>query len=450
MIQPLGKNVNNMTDRRTLNHRPRRTTFADCLVIVYNVFLISGYTSNSTIYISFGLLLVWMFTVVSSDKGFLPYLLSKKKYRCLSFFLVYITIIGLPLGGLEYTAKQVGATLIIFSPMILLDFYLRNQEKNKLIRMVCYGLAAYLIFAIISLSGYAGGEINARKLAQDSQYYGDIAVGGGYVLAYTGSILSILFLDMKLSGVKIFRLRWLTGWVALIIFGVAIYQIKSTVTFVSWIVGLITCVLFRPVNVDKNRNNIHSVLPIFLALMVLLLFALTSNSIGQWLLRTTANSTDTLMMRLRSIGEYLVSTSEDTTSNYFVGRLSIPLTSLETFVNNPIFGAAYKFGNQFELSKAYGIGRHCEWADALGNYGLVGGIPFLAIYVISIKDTMEMANKRLSIAWIITIFLMGAFNPLRSFSVHFAIFCVIPTIALQLDPRAGDKADINNTSKGQP
>ena len=101
------------------------------------------------------------------------------------------------------------------------------------------------------------------------------------------------------------------------------------------------------------------------------------------------------------------------------------MKSLKTFINNPLFGVSYRHGNNYLKASDFGIGNHCEWADALANYGLIGGVPMLLIYYYNVREVLQMPN-RLSKGWLVCMLVMGMFNPFRSFQSHLILFFIIP------------------------
>lgn len=409
--------------------RKSRFKVIDFLTLIYVFYMLSGYTSNTSLYIGFGIFVLWAFVAHMRDSWYLARVFKDKKIKYFTFYWLYIGVIGMPLGGFHYTAKQLGAAILLFSPIILLNFYALGEDKDKLGRIVFWVLAAYAIFGIRSLVAYNEG-IAARGLAQNSALYGNIAIGGGYSLAYAAAILSVMMVDLRISRLTPHKLRWFLGWLMIIMLGVIVYQTKSTVTFVCWVIGLCICISFRPTaSSERTVKMRNTIIRFFILIIVVILGYLASKVFGEWLLKITANGTDTFTERLRSLAEWLASGGDEVSGSYFLDRLSIPLKPIRIFLQNPIFGAAYKYGNNYALSREYGIGQHCEWADALGAYGMVGGIPFLTVYVLSVKETMRSAKGKLSVAWVITLFLMGTFNPFRTFSSQFVLFFMVPAIA---------------------
>lgn len=413
--------------RKNIKSKNARFDVSEILMMLFSAYMLSGNTSSSALYIAIGIYAVWATSILYKGR-YRPFHISYDNATAfLLFYLIYLFFVTFPKANLVYALKQVGAGALLFSPMLIYSQFHKLCYEKKL-RTIKLSLLVYLLFCVISLIAYEQYGISARSLAANRERYGDIAIGGGYTLAYSAAILSVMMLDIIVKKRVPRALRWEINAAAIVIMGILIWQTKSTITLLCWISGMALCMMF-PLMTGKNTRAhiLHRVLTLA-AVCILFVAVLNMDNIGLWLLKNTSNSTDTMMSRLNSLASWMAYGSGETDSSYFLGRFTLPLMSLDTFLRNPIYGVAYYHGNGFTSSRAQGIGQHGEWADALGNYGIFGGIPFLLIYYYYIANTMKKAKGAVSFIWCIVVILMGAFNPIRSFHVNYVVFFIIPAL----------------------
>lgn len=404
-----------------------RLVFSDVPMLVLAIFMMSGYTASNTLYIAIALLMFWLLLQKIAYNRKAVFKTQNKTWTCVLIYAGYLFIVGLPNGNLYFSMKQVGAMLILYSPIL---FYLQCQsycydKKRKILQII---LVACIVFNIVSLFAYEQWDINARALASNRDRYGDIAIGGGYGLAYSSAILSVVFLDLIAARIVPPAFRIHVNLFVVAIMGAVVFFTRSTVTLLCWIVGLFVCFLLRPLSKNKRGLRVFIRILLIALIVLLIIIAFGIDDIGLWLLEKTSNSNDQMTRRLNSFASWLTYGSERSDSEYFLGRFDLPAMSLETFIRNPVFGVAHLHGNNYTSSRAYGISQHGEWADALGNYGLLGGIPFLLIYIYSISNTVKMQKGKLSIAWCVILILIGVFNPIRGYNVNLTVFYIIPML----------------------
>lgn len=409
--------------------RPKknRITVSDVTAVIFAAYMLGGSTSGSYLYISIGLLAVWLLSALAVSPNAVLIMFKDKKYFCFLIYFAFIAIAGFSVAGSLYTAKQMGAAVLLFSPIAFFNYYSGTANKKKLYLTLIIMLLVWIFFCGKALMFYGAYQYAARTLASHRDAYGSVSIGGGYSLAYGASILSVLILELliakKISG----KWRKLLAAAVVILGILVVLQTESTVTIVCFAVGVLTCLLFRPAKtLEKNKRiTPRTLLRLVFFVGFVLVFTAGLKTIGEWTAELTEQATDIVGIRLHSLGAALAGESSE--GAYALSRLEIPLKSLKTFLDSPLIGVAYQHGNGFLNSGYFGIGNHCEWADALGNYGLIGGIPFLLIYILQVKEVAK-SNVRLSPAWWLVLLLMGMFNPFKSFQSNFAVFFLVPAI----------------------
>lgn len=130
--------------------------------------------------------------------------------------------------------------------------------------------------------------------------------------------------------------------------------------------------------------------------------------------------------RIRSVVDMILGTSQE---NWYAPdrRNELAGYSLNTFLNNPVFGVGYG-------EYAYGvIGAHQEWYDMLGVFGVVGTVLFLGVMgVISVqtfRHAKTVVDKASFIICLTMFIVLGFLNPVLNLSVLVAVFVVAPNIS---------------------
>lgn len=402
--------------------------FRDYILILYVLFYMSGSTAGGSMYISMALFFLWFPLAFIKNKPFIYILRKDLKLKYLSIYLFYGFVCGLIGGTIEFSLKMLIEGLMLFSPIMIYDFYSLEKHRKKLntILTICLlGWCYFAVKAIIFYSIFAGA---ARELASGSEAFGDIAIGGGYSFAY-GSVFIALGGINLLIDLRIRKFIYFVFWlITILLCVVTIVQTNSTITTIAFFSGLVLCLLFR--NPTDNPKlgvgiSVQNTPKLIFAFIFLLIIMLSLKTIGAELVKYAHKSEIPIYQaRLESLGYSLQGKGDDYTED----RTSLPLTAFLTFLENPILGVCYKHGNGYKPTADAGLGNHCEFIDALANYGFFIGFLFLLIYIKQAKEISRSKNM-LSFAWMFALLIMGTFNPFRSFQSHFAVFFVLPALA---------------------
>lgn len=415
--------------------------------VIFICFTLSGSTHKNSMYISLALLIIWVATAFLSNYVVFMKSLRQKQVIAFCVYLFFIFFTAIFKAGIFYTLKLIGGTMIIFSPIIIYLYYY-NLNKDKLKLIVKLSLFYFIYLSIKSISFYKVNENAARRIAANEEVYGDIALGGGYALAY-GAVLLIVYLTDLLVNKKIThrKNRFLIYGIIIILIYLVILT-KSTLTIIWLFIGMIITIIFRDPrkfskSINKSRNlrsiSFNYILKIFSMLLLSIIVVLSSTKIGLLILNNT-NGTDVLSMRFREIG-YSLAYGLDS-SEYLISRLLIPIKSILAFLKNPLIGRGYEYGYVADQMYYY-IGGHGEWADALGSLGMLGTMPYFLVYYYSIKAERRIASNKIPSNYILIVILLGLFNPLKSFQAIFILMLVLPTITEMLINN-----NIDNSSKG--
>ncbi len=100
--------------------------------------------------------------------------------------------------------------------------------------------------------------------------------------------------------------------------------------------------------------------------------------------------------------------------------------SFETFVDSPLLGIGYKYGNSFTLCKQNGVGSHSELLDALAKYGIIGGVPLLLVFFFQVRTICRSSTSFSNIPFIILFIILFTFNPFLCAQTNWGLFLLIP------------------------
>ncbi len=402
----------------------------DLLALLYICYTLIGNTTDKFLYVGLGLLAVWFFFALLANPQALEMSFKNSQVGCVIFFAFYILINGFSVAGWLFTIKQVLAAIMQFSYIIIFGYYLQPSQSAKLKTIFKILFFVFLCVEIRTLLFYAQNEGAARDLARDQEIYGQLYGVGGYTFAYASALFAIialnLILDKRIAG-NSKKILWISVFV---LSTFVIIMTESTITLIAYIIGVFVCIFFRNYNkkLDVNNPRLAAAIKVLFIAVLILLFIPFLKYLGEFLIDFSSKFPKDLGGRIKQLGEAIIGDNDD---GYALNRIKIPWESFKTFLQNPIIGISYKHGNGYLNKIKFGAGNHCEWVDALTNYGLIGGIPFLAIYFIQIKKIIKV-SVGLSIAWVVCLIIMGLFNPFRSFQSHIVIFFMIPALAFLL------------------
>lgn len=352
---------------------------------------------------------------------------NDNKLVMLFLYLLYGFFTGIYVGGIIFPLKQFFSGLMMFSSIIAFNYYSAENNYGRLKTILILFLVIWFYYMVSALRFYSENVGAARILASIQDAYGNIAIGGGYTLAYGTAILVTVMLNLLLDN----RLKTIPIKVLVTVFMIVgmfvVVSTESTVTLIALAIGIIATIFFRrkddfSSNTSISNRVIKAIIVIFIGAITLLFIS----KIGEIVIELSYSFEGILGDRLRSFG-YAMS-GDKTAGSYALGRASIFTKSFNTFINNPIFGVSYMHGNGFLNMGVFGVGNHCEWIDAFANYGLIIGLLFISIYIKQFKE-VSRSNNKLSFGWGICLLSMGLFNPFRSFQSNAAVFFLIPAIA---------------------
>ncbi|MDV2582164.1 hypothetical protein [Alkalibacillus haloalkaliphilus] len=412
------------------------------IAVIFLVYNISGYTSENFIYISAFMLILWsIFSLLVSPKKFTEILMEKKIIAFALFFLFFV-ITSLPTAGLIETSKSLGSFLILFSPMFIMSYYIRINNKFIICFILSSVLISWMIFALRSIQFYSLNPGAARTMTSSGDIYGEVAIGGGYSLAIGSAILVVFLLELFLKG----KFRKISFVISIIFISLLIFLVIDTwssITLVALIVGFFTtiAVMFSSNRDGRLSINYKSIFTqVILIIMVSVVF-FNINSISYYFMGVFSESNNKISENI-----YNVAASIYFNNNYIYtdelslfNRLDLISLSIQTFLTNPLLGVGYSYSYEAPLAFENGIGNHSEVFDSLAKFGLLGSIPYFFIYYYGIKANLNNNHAIMVLAYIIVIITLAVFNPFRFFHANLVIFLVIPSFLFLYKKRVEKK-----------
>jgi len=418
----------------------------DYISIIFAVYMMSGSSSDLYMYIGAALFLLWIAVGIFTEFESFSKIIMEKTVILLLIFSVFMFLQTIQVGGYVRGAKQAMSILINFSPLFIFLYYKTSGYIERLKKVLLATLCGWAYFCFVALFFYEQYEDAARNMAGGTDEYGVLAIGGGYALAYGSAILCVFLLSLRISkkhtdifdfkGNYVKIIYKFIFWTYILLTFFLVIETKSTMTIIFMIVGLVICIAFFPNKINEAGEKVYStrnVISLFIVAISVIGLTIYTKEIGQFIVDITKDNVDDVVFnRLHGMGSYLVY-GDDYGSTSFQNRLNLPLASLSVFLDNPIFGVGHLHGNGHFHPSLFGIGNHCEWADILGNYGLIFGGILLYVYSSVIFKKKNDSERTVSSAWKWSYVGLGLFNPFLSFNSILIVFFVIPAVFLIID-----------------
>ena len=404
----------------------KKTIGASAFVFsLYCIYYISGYSSAMHNFVIVALFLLWNIVAIIEDSRAYLYAFNTKSVAWLILFLGYYFITSIIEGDIVYTLEYVIIYACLYGTAFQCKYYLYRNNTRELRMLVNVLVLAFVAFSLAAIIFYMLYPSAARTLAADYYAFDNIAIGGGYSIAFGASILAVFLFELLLRKRSYDRRLFLRFLVLFVLFEFLLIKTESTTTLIASLVGIISA----PLVLAYRSNNVKGgkIIVTALLMIALLIFVINKNEIGRSIVQLTMNSTDNVMMRrFNRIGLKLQYQGVMTGyTNYVDERFSTITSSWNTFLKHPILGVGYKCGNIYSLLPQYGVGTHSELFDTLAQHGIIGSAFWLMFIYRSIRGQLRHGNSK---AWIYPFIIMLIFNPFRSFHGFVVIFFIIPVM----------------------
>ncbi len=386
------------------------------LCFIYSILIllmVSGLKGIAN-YVSFGLLVLVIILYMGSKR----WEVSLKNKICISIaiFMAFYLLTSLLSFDANFFFVEYAYYAIAFSPALLTYAIISRNNNKAAITMLKISLFLWALMTVYSIVLYSINPGIARRAASN-QSLTTGSIFGGYPFSIGSALLCVYLFSLiwgrQYDFTRIVKILIIAGCVLLL---AVIILTQSTITTLCTIVGILVSIFLN----DRGRYTQYKLLKILLFCVVVFATYLVINhnldSIHSWL---NYHSNQLFYDRLREIVNAIFYGDQ---TSHFAKRSDTIIESLSTFLNNPVIGVGYKYGNVTSIGKAqYGIGNHSEIFDAFAQYGIVGSLPFLMTYYLSAKS---FASKYVGI--VITLVMLMFFNPFFYFDSSLIVFLVIP------------------------
>lgn len=396
------------------NEKPRISKLLLFLFACFFFFLLNGYGRTSN-YISSFLMVPVLLVIASSTNRMLP----KKVANFIFFYLFYCVTSVTNYSSIYYLISScIIYNLLIFVPMFAGDYLVKfdNHSKKRIFALLCL---IWDFIALVSTITFFKSENGGRDFAAD--HTGDF-LGGGYNAAFGSAILCVVLISYFFQ----YKSKLPNKGLMILTFVLSVAHVistQSTITIVAMLVGVLLVFVYGR---DSSKNIVKRRISTAFIVICAILFIINVSAIGSLLIKLSGQvSSELYSKRLFEVGKYLLSGDATWHMN---ARLVTLTNSINTFFQHPLLGIGYKYGNTYSLLAANGVGSHSELLDTFAQFGLIGGIPFILIFIYQIKELNKSSPVYVATPLFVSFALLFCFNPFLSAQSNFIIFTFLPLL----------------------
>jgi hypothetical protein len=387
------------------------------IIATYLIPTIPGipYTPGSGFYTPYWLIFVIiLFPRLLFSKGFLI------GYLFLIMHLLYVALDLLP-PERNNTRLMIDEVLpILFSFSLLEYFSIRNRfnDFRRITNLIFFGTLLTSITSSLSLSIFPDA---ARALAGSirddaalSSFYNLIGIGGFYFYIYLAILTPIPILVILRTKSK--KIKFLVLIIYVITF-ITVLRSQYTASIILFILSSVAAYTYL-----KTKSIPAYFILITITILLYMNKEFVSNGIKYF--AEVVNS-DNVTPRLKNIA-YIIdgegASLSDKELQYGAIYADLKTISLNSFNENIFTGGG-------------DIGDHVFWYDVLGNYGLIGLLPWLMFFFYTLKSRRKLFSHEFKgIFYIIflSLIFIGFHKPLRSFQIIPYITFIIPAVLLKV------------------
>lgn len=389
--------------------------FGTALLALFLV--LSEFTSTMLKTAGSAVLAVWLIAAFALRPGSFFTLIKKPKYQALLILLLYYLLALFLSMSAQNTVKYILAALMVYSPMIIYDYY--SESRPSYARTYLCAVIAMLIYLSVRTLYFLSSNPGLARAVSSTKKYGDIGIGGGFMLAYALSIaLPAIFFMMKFSPQIKPRLVALFLPVCGLL-GYTVYRSDYALAFLIMAVGCAAVLL-----VPRSKK-------LLAPFLILLAAAVVAFGVAVLLFYTdalTASGHARQSYIARRIGELINGLRGLGLSSDLAYRLQSVSISLRVFAHCPVSGIGFFSG----FDNAQGLlplGQHSEWADALAKWGILGAAPYFMVIAEQLRGNCRKNTSGrggLTVLTSFAVFAAGLINPCFYAAFYAVISVVVP------------------------
>lgn len=416
-------------------NKSNEISFSAIMFFIYSFYYISGYSSKIHNYVIFALFSLWLIIAVLENRKAFLYSISTKPFLFLLLFFAYYIITSFIVGPLDYILEYIGLFTFLYGLFFQARYYMYKGNTKEIKFLVFSVIFAFLVFSVNAVRFYIMVPSAARTLASDFYAYDNIAIGGGYSIAFGSSILFVYLFELLVRREPKTEKYKAMIVVMLLLLGLLIFKTESTITIIATLCGTIAAFMSKSFKgnieqggIDNSRNSkARMILTVILTTIVVLFLFLNAQSISLKLIGFTNSRANNVVFRRinRIVQKIYYMSSGASHKNYVDIRLGTVKYSWNTFLKYPFFGVGYKCGNVFSSLEEYGVGTHSELVDLLAQHGIIGGSLWLLFLISAIKNNINTNRHK---SYLVSFLIMITLNPFKTFHGYCVLLFVIPLI----------------------
>lgn len=406
-------------------------SFSDSLAILYIIISLLGFHIPNSNLINLTLLLLWIMALVLERNINFSFLKSKSVIFLLGF-LLYGLLTSLLYGDFFLAGKIFLGRIHVFSSAFLFYYYLYNKKEYMLSSIAIASLSTLLFCTLLSTYIYSKNQDLPILLAQNSANYSSLPLGEGFALSYANALLIAFFVPLPFlnKAMPAYQRLFLFLYLFLLLF--AIYKSRSSLSFIVAILGLFVSIFLFEIKAYPSLGRAKAMLFFLFLLLSLFLLIYNKELIGNLLMQLAGSQKSKLLSRLYMVGEFLSGYGQEELSGGDGQRLALVLSSLQTWIKNPIFGVNHISGGEYSNLFTQGVGMHSQIFDSFAQYGLLGAFFYFSAQFFQFSNIVR-TSKRFPYIWIAVSLLLQLVNPYRDFTNFHVQFFVIPSLYILLE-----------------
>ena len=241
-----------------------------------------------------------------------------------------------------------------------------------------------------------------------------LIIGGGFSLPYSLAILipGLLLFNKQKSLPKVTRA---IGLVLCAFFALLVFSALYMTAIILMIAGIGLALVY---GYSRSKQAL-------IMIMILVAAVISYEFIPILINEFSPEGTNILIRRFDEIDSLLSGNNVSQSQDLF-SRLQLSLTSIKTFLENPILGIGWESGYNFYALEKSGVGSHAQWFDIFACYGI-----FAILLIKYLQKSATLTIKKANVT--LTLFvILGFLNPCLQFTIVFVAYCLVPMCRLLL------------------
>ena len=395
----------------------KKTRISVLILYVLLFIMMRGSYVESEAYAIIAVEVLWFaLAIIESPNVFINTLRNKQVFF-LTLFLLYWFFLVMFNDGAVSALTSVLSKTTVYIGVYMYWYYckvLQDEEKRKATNVVLVIWSFYCIKASVF---YLQHEYAARTIAQNKMFYGNVAIGNPYALAYGSALIFIMLFNILIKR-KYEKKRLPFILTVTVITLLCIILTQSTITMLAVILGVIISLIYRKQEMTTRRKS--NIATIFVCICFLILI-LNLEWVGKSLSALGSGMNSVYGRRIAAIGMSLLG---DTSQKLVMGRNELYIQSIEAYLKHPIIGNIV-----FNYSSSGSIGGHSELLDTLATFGGIVGSMLLYIMMKPLSIIRRNSRVLRSIGLSAAFLVMFTLNPFHSQESNFVLFFILPLVS---------------------